>query len=88
MVGFAAETQNIKNYAQDKLHRKKLDMICANDVSSKEQGFNSDCNALQLFWQGGSLALPLTDKNELAKNLVQVILQRYQECQEKNNEKN
>lgn len=88
MVGFAAETQNIKNYAQDKLYRKKLDMICANDVSSKEQGFNSDRNALQLFWQGGSLALPLTDKNELAKNLVQVILQRYQECQEKNNEKN
>ncbi len=49
-VGFAAETQNVATYARDKLARKKLDMICANDVSDAEQGFNSDHNALHLFW--------------------------------------
>ncbi len=52
-VGFAAETQNIEQYARTKLEKKNLDMICANDVSIQGQGFNSNDNALTLFWQGG-----------------------------------
>ena len=48
-VGFAAETQNVEEYARQKLARKKLDLICANDVSLAEHGFNSDTNALHLF---------------------------------------
>ena len=51
-VGFAAETQNVDDYAKDKLERKNLDMICANDVSGG-QVFNADENALQLFWKNG-----------------------------------
>ena len=48
VVGFAAETQNVEEYARQKLARKKLDLICANDVSLAEHGFNSDTNALHL----------------------------------------
>ncbi|AWX14420.1 bifunctional phosphopantothenoylcysteine decarboxylase/phosphopantothenate synthase [Mergibacter septicus] len=83
MVGFAAETQDLAIYAQDKLQRKKLDMICANDVSSQTQGFNSDNNALQLFWKNGEYQLPLANKKELAQRLVEIIIQRYQVSQEK-----
>lgn len=49
VVGFAAETQNVEEYAQQKRARKNLDLICANDVAKSGQGFNSDTNALHLF---------------------------------------
>lgn len=76
-VGFAAETQNIETYARDKLARKGLDMICANDVSLSDQGFNSDHNALHLFWPNGDLALPLTEKAHLARTVMTHIATRY-----------
>lgn len=76
-VGFAAETQQVADYAQDKMARKGLNMIAANDVSAPEQGFNSDTNALQVFWPGGQQQLPQTHKTELAKQLMQVIVTRY-----------
>lgn len=49
-VGFAAETQDVAHYAADKLKRKKLALIAANDVSDTSIGFNSDSNAMTLFW--------------------------------------
>lgn len=76
-VGFAAETQNVAEYAKDKLQRKKLDMICANDVSDG-QVFNANENALQLFWQGGSKSLALKSKADIAADLVNEILVQYQ----------
>ena len=76
-VGFAAETQNIDDYAKDKLERKNLDMICANDVSGG-QVFNTDENALQLFWKNGHKKLSLKSKVELAADLVNEIIERYQ----------
>ncbi|QLB13795.1 phosphopantothenate-cysteine ligase /phosphopantothenoylcysteine decarboxylase [Bisgaardia hudsonensis] len=78
VVGFAAETQNITEYAKDKLQRKNLDLICANDVSNG-QVFNAENNSLQLFWQNGSYHLPLNDKKNLAKQLVEQIILRYNE---------
>lgn len=72
-VGFAAETQNVLQYARDKLARKKLDLICANDVSGTELGFNSDHNAVTLVWQSGELALPAQAKASLAKAILQHI---------------
>ena len=78
-VGFAAETQHVTDYAQEKLLKKNLDLICANDVSSTTQGFNAEQNALQLFWKNGTKVLPLTDKKQLAEQLVEQIIQRYQE---------
>ncbi len=49
-VGFAAETNDVATYARGKLVKKNLDMICANDVSVEGQGFNSNDNAITLFW--------------------------------------
>lgn len=75
-VGFAAETQDVEKYARGKLERKNLDMICANDVSIQGQGFNSDNNALHLYWKGGDKALPLTAKSELSKAIMLEIVER------------
>ena len=77
VVGFAAETNNIKAYALKKLTTKNLDLICANDVSDKKIGFNSDQNALTLYWQNGEQTLPLSNKQELAKELLQAVIIRY-----------
>ncbi|TKB45471.1 bifunctional phosphopantothenoylcysteine decarboxylase/phosphopantothenate--cysteine ligase CoaBC [Thalassotalea mangrovi] len=79
-VGFAAETENVETYAQQKLQRKNLQMICANNVSTPGHGFNSDTNALSLYWRGGNLKLPLTSKQELARQLVQHIASVLKEC--------
>ena len=76
VVGFAAETQNVAEYAKSKLQRKNLDMICANDVSGG-QVFGQDQNALQIFWKTGEKALPLADKNKLAEVLVTEIVEHY-----------
>ena len=75
-VGFAAETQDVKNYAKGKLQRKNLDMIAANDVAKQGQGFNSDDNALMVFWSDGEQQLPLQNKQSLANALVLLIQQK------------
>lgn len=80
-VGFAAETQNVEHYARDKLTRKNLDMIAANNVAAAGQGFNSDDNALTVFTSSDVKALPLMNKNDLAKQLVQLIQQTRQNIQ-------
>ncbi|MEB3763794.1 bifunctional phosphopantothenoylcysteine decarboxylase/phosphopantothenate--cysteine ligase CoaBC [Vibrio cholerae] len=72
-VGFAAETQDVETYARSKLVRKNLDMICANDVSIAGQGFNSNDNALTLFWKEGQHSLPLTSKDALASAVMHLI---------------
>jgi len=79
VVGFAAETQNVEEYAQEKRTRKNLDVICANDVSKTGQGFNSDTNALHLFWQKGDKVLPLCDKSLLGQQLLDEIVSLYDE---------
>lgn len=77
VVGFAAETNNIKAYALKKLTTKNLDLICANDVSDKSIGFNSDQNALTIYWQNGEQTLPLSSKQQLARELLQAVITRY-----------
>lgn len=79
-VGFAAETQNVSHYAKDKLQRKKLDMIAANDVSQKDIGFNSDENRLHVFWKTGETALGKADKLTLATHLLQLISEHYNDA--------
>ncbi|MGY5451322.1 bifunctional phosphopantothenoylcysteine decarboxylase/phosphopantothenate--cysteine ligase CoaBC [Agarivorans sp. MS3-6] len=76
-VGFAAETQNLDNYAQDKMARKNLDMIAANDVSKPDQGFNSEQNALKVFWPTGHQQLDLADKADLAQQLLALVAKQY-----------
>ncbi|MCD9499433.1 bifunctional phosphopantothenoylcysteine decarboxylase/phosphopantothenate--cysteine ligase CoaBC [Photobacterium carnosum] len=77
-VGFAAETQDVEHYARGKLTTKNLDLICANDVSVQGQGFNSDTNALHLYWPNGDKALPLATKADLGQQLVTEIVALYQ----------
>ena len=75
-VGFAAETQDVERYARDKLERKHLDMIVANDVSDTAIGFNSDHNAVTVLWHNGSHALAEASKATIARELVSLIAQR------------
>ena len=49
MVGFAAETNDVQSYAMDKLQRKRLNMIVANDVTQKGAGFGADTNICLLY---------------------------------------
>lgn len=78
-VGFAAETQDIKKYALGKLAKKNLDMICANDVSVEGLGFNSNDNALHLYWKNGEQALGTACKQHLAKQLLDIVVKQYQQ---------
>lgn len=76
MVGFAAETEKVKEHAQGKLARKKLDLIIANDVSAADSGFNSDRNAVIVIDSEGSRSLPPALKTELANKLIALIANR------------
>jgi phosphopantothenoylcysteine decarboxylase/phosphopantothenate--cysteine ligase len=76
-LGFAAETQNLQEYALSKLQRKKLNMIAANDVSDSTIGFNSEQNALTVFWSKGEKKLEVADKQLLARQLMHLVAQRY-----------
>ena len=75
-VGFAAETENVGEYARAKLANKKLDMIIANRVGD-DCGFDYDENAVEVFWQGGSQAFPKAAKSDLAADLVRLVADRY-----------
>lgn len=76
VIGFAAETNDVTGYAQAKLQNKKLDMIAANQVG-EGIGFAVDDNALEVFWSQGSQTLPLTAKSQLARDLMTLIIERY-----------
>jgi phosphopantothenoylcysteine decarboxylase/phosphopantothenate--cysteine ligase len=75
-VGFAAETHEVAQYADEKRRNKKIDMIAANEVGGKRGGFNHDENALLVLWEGGQQELPMTGKLRLARQLVELISQK------------
>ncbi|MEC8326341.1 MAG: bifunctional phosphopantothenoylcysteine decarboxylase/phosphopantothenate--cysteine ligase CoaBC [Pseudomonadota bacterium] len=72
-VGFAAETNDVANYAKGKLKNKNLDMICANDVSDSSIGFNSENNAMTLFWPEGERHLSLQSKQQISHLILKEI---------------
>lgn len=80
VMGFAAETQSVEDYATSKLFRKKLDMIACNDVSRSDIGFQSDDNAMTVFWPEqdhlGRHELSKASKHEIARQLTQLLAQR------------
>ncbi|MCF7980768.1 MAG: bifunctional phosphopantothenoylcysteine decarboxylase/phosphopantothenate--cysteine ligase CoaBC [Pseudomonadales bacterium] len=76
-VGFAAETQDLLGYAQNKLKNKKLDMIVANDVAAEGIGFDSDDNAVTLIWPDRNLTLEQSSKRQIARQIIQTISQHY-----------
>lgn len=76
-VGFAAETEDLERNARDKLERKLLDMVAANLVGGEGTGFDSDENALSVFWAGGGRELARAPKERLARELVALVGERY-----------
>jgi phosphopantothenoylcysteine decarboxylase/phosphopantothenate--cysteine ligase len=76
-VGFAAETGNLREYALGKLEQKNLDMIVANLVGDG-RGFESDRNAVEVYWKGGEQSLPDNDKMSLARDLAELIGNRFE----------
>ncbi|MDX1735083.1 MAG: bifunctional phosphopantothenoylcysteine decarboxylase/phosphopantothenate--cysteine ligase CoaBC [Halioglobus sp.] len=72
-VGFAAETRNVVEYAREKMARKKLDMIVANDVGDPDIGFNSDHNAATVLSREGEHSLPQASKETLAHQIIALI---------------
>jgi len=75
-VGFAAETTDVARYATDKMQRKKLNMIVANDVSAPGLGFNSDRNAVTVFWADGQESIGPESKQAIASRLVTLIAEQ------------
>jgi phosphopantothenoylcysteine decarboxylase/phosphopantothenate--cysteine ligase len=76
-VGFAAETDNVLEYAAGKRKRKNLDMIAANRVGVADRGFDSDQNTLHVLWEGGEKALPMADKPPIGRDLIAQSAERY-----------
>ena len=79
-VGFAAETEKLREHALAKMKRKRLDMIVANLVG-RDKAFQSDRNAVEVFWPGDMQSLPEADKRSLARGIVELIVQRYEVAQ-------
>ncbi len=73
-VGFAAETDHVAAHAQEKLIKKNLDMIVANDVTKPGAGFNTDTNIVTLITKEGSEALPIMSKREVADAILDRII--------------
>ncbi|WP_455049508.1 bifunctional phosphopantothenoylcysteine decarboxylase/phosphopantothenate--cysteine ligase CoaBC [Granulicatella adiacens] len=76
VIGFAAETTNVLEYAKAKLEKKKADVIIANDVSNSRIGFNSDHHQVTLLTKDGHIVnLPENSKEELALNIWESLLE-------------
>ncbi len=74
VVGFAAETNNLIQYAKEKLIKKNLDFIVANDVSREGAGFKSDTNIVSIIDREGNIEdYPILDKNQVAKIVLDKV---------------
>jgi phosphopantothenoylcysteine decarboxylase/phosphopantothenate--cysteine ligase len=80
-VGFAAETRRLREYALGKLVAKNLNMIVGNLVG-EGRGFDSDENAVEVFWRDGEQSLPMKNKTALARDLIALIAKQYDKCTE------
>nr|WP_225589693.1 bifunctional phosphopantothenoylcysteine decarboxylase/phosphopantothenate--cysteine ligase CoaBC [Pseudoxanthomonas sp. PXM01] len=76
VVGFAAETNNVAEYARKKLDAKRLDMIVANRVGIADGGFESDQNAMTAYWKDGERSFASAPKTQLADELIDLIVER------------
>ena len=81
LVGFAAETNDLEENAQKKLHEKNCDMIVANDVSGSESGMESDENEVTIFFRSGEKEkISRNSKNNIARELVKKISNMREKC--------
>lgn len=75
-IGFAAETENVIDYARGKLENKKLDMIVANRVGT-DCGFDCDENAVTVLWRGGEQSFPMASKVDLARDIIELAANHF-----------
>ena len=71
LIGFAAETQDVENYAREKLQRKQCDMIVANDVSRSDIGFDSRENEVLLVFAEHTIPLKKDTKEQIAMRIIE-----------------
>ena len=75
LIGFAAETEDLVKHATEKLKKKNLDMIVANDVTQEGAGFDGDTNVVRLLTADGKVeALPQMTKAEVAEAILDRVL--------------
>lgn len=80
-VGFAAETENVEKHAREKLAKKGMDLIVANQVSLPGIGFGSDQNQVVIYdAEGEVLRLPKMKKEDVATRLISLIGERMNDC--------
>lgn len=71
LVGFAAETNNVEDYARSKLNKKNADMIIANNVLTEGAGFGTDTNIVTMYKRNGDpISLPILPKKEVAQKIL------------------
>tara|TARA_B100001778_G_C18556245_1_gene615503 strand:+ start:25 stop:1203 length:1179 start_codon:yes stop_codon:yes gene_type:complete len=75
IVGFAAETEHLEENALEKLERKHLDLIVANNVSHPGVGFSYDTNEVTIMSQDSKWTLPLSDKRIIADGILDALLE-------------
>ncbi len=75
-VGFAAETENVIEYARGKLENKKLDLIVANRVGDN-CGFDRDDNTATALWRNGQKNFPTCSKIDLSRELIELVAEHF-----------
>jgi phosphopantothenoylcysteine decarboxylase/phosphopantothenate--cysteine ligase len=69
-IGFAAESHDLESYAQDKLTRKGLDLLVANDITAADAGFETDTNRVLIFDRHGYTRLDLMSKTRVSEHII------------------
>ncbi|MFK0573624.1 bifunctional phosphopantothenoylcysteine decarboxylase/phosphopantothenate--cysteine ligase CoaBC [Endozoicomonas sp.] len=77
VVGFAAETHNVLGYAADKMRRKKMNLVVANDVADRDIGFSSDSNEVTVIGEELEEPLPRASKKVVSRKLLQIVARRF-----------
>jgi phosphopantothenoylcysteine decarboxylase/phosphopantothenate--cysteine ligase len=86
LVGFAAETDHLEEYAKNKLIKKNADMIVANNVKAEGAGFGTDTNIVTMFKRSGEIiSLPLMSKKEVAVKIIEEITSLLKDMDENGN---
>jgi len=86
VVGFAAETDDLIENAQEKLARKRLDLIVANDVTARDSGFEVETNRVVLIKPDGVIdRWPLLDKAEVAERILKLVAEMWEEKRDQGN---
>jgi phosphopantothenoylcysteine decarboxylase / phosphopantothenate---cysteine ligase len=80
LIGFAAETNNVEDYAQAKLNKKNADMIIANNVLTEGAGFGTDTNIVTMYKRNGDpISLPILSKREVAQKILSEVAKMIKE---------